>query len=142
MRLINSRFSDEMKFFWDERANSLEEQTTMPIQDHNEMGFSGTNGDLNFQDLITKLEQVDYYPDLFNFAFNSTEITETRIQDALAQFIRSIQSFDSKYDTGRALAPNDGARHLQILQQQKMLENNYFLHHQLLIIQEIEQEVV
>lgn len=110
MRLINSRFSDEMKFFWDERANDLEEQTTMPIEDHNEMGFSGASGDMNFQDLITKLEQLEYYPDLFNLAFNSTEITEERMQDALAQFIRSIQSFDSKYDLGRVLAANDGAQ--------------------------------
>lgn len=31
------------------------------------------------------------------------------MQDALANFIRSIQSFDSKFDAGRALAPNDAA---------------------------------
>jgi cytochrome c peroxidase len=107
MRLINTRFSSEAKFFWDERANTLEEQTTMPIQDHNEMGFSGTNGDGNFNDLIIKLNDVEYYPELFGFAFGDNTITEQRIQNALAQFIRSIQSFDSKYDVGRTLAPND-----------------------------------
>ena len=107
MRLINTRFSNENRFFWDERANSLEAQTTMPIQDHIEMGFSGENGDLNFNDLITKLENTSYYPDLFNFAFGSEEISEFRIQNALSQFIRSIQSFDSKYDDGRLLANND-----------------------------------
>lgn len=31
------------------------------------------------------------------------------MQRALAQFIRSIQSFDSKYDVGRALVNNDNA---------------------------------
>ncbi|WP_299886227.1 cytochrome c peroxidase [uncultured Lacinutrix sp.] len=108
MRLINTRFSDEVQFFWDERANSLEEQTTMPIQDHIEMGFSGENGDLSFNDLIAKLETTSYYPDLFNFAFGSTEISEVRIQNALSQFIRSIQSFDSKFDTGRLQANNNG----------------------------------
>ncbi len=107
MRLINTRFSNEAKFFWDERANTLEEQTTMPIQDHNEMGFSGTNGDGDFNDLITKLDDVEYYPELFAFAFGDNTITEQRIQNALAQFIRSIQSFDSKYDVGRTFAPND-----------------------------------
>ncbi|PHS08246.1 MAG: cytochrome-c peroxidase [Kordia sp.] len=107
MRLINSRFSNETKFFWDERANTLEEQTTMPIQDHNEMGFSGTNGDGNFNDLIIKLNDVEYYPELFEFAFGDQVITEQRIQSALAQFIRSIQSFDSKYDVGRTFATND-----------------------------------
>jgi len=107
MRLINTRFADEAKFFWDERANTLEEQTTMPIQDHNEMGFSDTNGDGNFDDLITKLNEVEYYPELFEFAFGDQTITEERMQDALAQFIRSIQSFDSKYDIGRTFSPND-----------------------------------
>ena len=49
MRLINARFADEDAFFWDERAASLEDQTTMPIQDHVEMGFSGgADPDLDF----------------------------------------------------------------------------------------------
>ena len=109
MRLINTRFSGESKFFWDERATSLETQTTMPIRDHGEMGFSGTNGDLSFNDLITKLSAINYYKELFKFVYGTEEITETKIQFALAQFIRSIQSFDSKYDAGRAAAPNDGA---------------------------------
>jgi len=108
MRLVNARFANETNFFWDERASSLEVQTTMPIQDHIEMGFSGENGDLSFDDLITKLEATDYYPELFNFAFGNEEISEAKIQLALAQFIRSIQSFDSKYDDGRLLADNDG----------------------------------
>jgi cytochrome c peroxidase len=47
MRLINTRFSNENKFFWDERASTLENQVTQPIQDHI-VGFSGTLGDGNF----------------------------------------------------------------------------------------------
>jgi len=108
MRLINSRFSNEDKFFWDERANTLEAQTTMPIRDHIEMGFSGENGDLDFEDLISKLETTSYYPELFNFAFGNTEINEAKMQSALAQFVRSIQSFDSKYDEGRLQVNNNG----------------------------------
>lgn len=109
MRLVNNRFANEVRYFWNERATSLEEQTTMPIKDHGEMGFSGENGDPSFDDLLTKLGTIDYYSELFSFAFNSTEITETKMQLALAQFVRSIQSFDSKYDVGRSSAPNDGA---------------------------------
>ena len=107
MRLINTRFANETKFFWDERALSLEMQTTMPIKDHNEMGFSGANGDQPFNNLITKLSNIGYYKELFQYVYGSEEITETKIQLALAQFVRSIQSFDSKYDTGRALVTND-----------------------------------
>ncbi|MFN9709845.1 MAG: cytochrome-c peroxidase, partial [Bacteroidota bacterium] len=36
MRLINTRFGNELRFFWNERAASLEQQTTQPIQDHAE----------------------------------------------------------------------------------------------------------
>ena len=108
MRLVNARFSDETNFFWDERASSLEMQTTMPIQDHIEMGFSGEDGDQDFNDLIQRLENTEYYPALFNYAFGSEAITEVRMQNALAQFVRSIQSFDSRYDEGRAQANNDG----------------------------------
>ena len=107
MRLINVRFANERKFFWDERAINLETQTTMPIKDHGEMGFSGQNGDLSFSDLIVKLTAVGYYKELFKFVYGSEEITEVKIQNALSQFIKSIQSFDSKYDAGRVLAPNE-----------------------------------
>lgn len=107
MRLVNARFGEETKFFWDERAASLEQQTTRPIQDHNEMGFSGQNGDSSINDLITKLSKIGYYKELFSFVYGSPEITENKMQLALAQFIRSIQSFDSKYDAGRSLVDND-----------------------------------
>lgn len=107
MRLINNRFARETNFFWDERASSLEFQTTQPIRNHIEMGFSGTNGDLDFNSLITKLTAIPYYKELFNFVYGSNEITEERIQLALAQFVKSIQSFDSKYDLGRAQVTSD-----------------------------------
>ncbi|NIJ45525.1 cytochrome c peroxidase [Wenyingzhuangia heitensis] len=101
-RLINARFSDEVNFFWDERASSLEMQATMPIKDHSEMGFSGLNGAPNFQDLIIKLSATTYYPILFKKVYDDVAITEERMGKALSQFIRSIQSFDSKYDIGLA----------------------------------------
>jgi cytochrome c peroxidase len=107
MRLVNARFGSEPKFFWDERAATLEEQTTMPIQDHNEMGFSGQNGDPNLGDLLAKLNKIEYYKELFTFVYGTEEVTENRIQNALAQFIRSIQSFDSKYDMGRSQVDDD-----------------------------------
>jgi len=108
-RLINARFGEEVNFFWDERASSLEEQSTMPIQDHIEMGFSNTDGNPTIDSLINRLEELEYYQELFNFVYGDFEITEAEIQDALAQFIRSIQSFDSRYDEGRAQVNNNNA---------------------------------
>jgi cytochrome c peroxidase len=109
MRLINTRFAIESKFFWDERAATLEAQVTTPIQDHAEMGFSGENGRPNLATLLTKLGGIAYYQELFTLAYGSSAVTEPRMQQALAAFIRSIQSFDSKYDLGRAQVNNDAA---------------------------------
>ncbi len=108
MRLVNSRFSAERRFFWDERAANLETQTTQPIQDHVEMGFSNTLGDPAFADLVTRLSAIEEYRVLFAATFGSSTIDETLVRRALAQFVRSIQSFDSKYDVGRAQVANNG----------------------------------
>lgn len=108
MRLINARFAEEVRFFWDERAISLEDQTTRPIRDHGEMGFSGANGDPDFAALLTKLTAIAEYRVMFAQTFGDAAITEARVQLALSQFIRSIQSFDSKFDVGRAQVANNG----------------------------------
>ena len=109
MRLVNSRYAVETKFFWDERAATLEIQTTKPILDHAEMGFSGTAGRPGLANLLTKLQAIGYYNELFKFVYGDINVTEARMQECLAQFVRSIQSFDTKYDAGRAVVPNDGA---------------------------------
>lgn len=109
MRLINTMFADEENFFWDERAPSHEAQESQPIQDHNEMGFSGQNGRPDLNTLIAQMESTEYYEELFRFVYLDPEITEERIQEALAQFTKSIQSFDSRYDEGRAQVNNNNA---------------------------------
>ena len=106
MRLVNARFSEEDNFFWNERAISLEDQSTQPIQDHIEMGFSGANGDPDLDSLISKLSDFEEYQRLFTFVFGDSEITEDRMQRALSQFVRSIQSFDSRFDEGLAQVNN------------------------------------
>jgi cytochrome c peroxidase len=109
MRLVNARFGNEPRFFWDERAATLENQTTQPIRDHVEMGFSGASGDPAFADLTAKLAAISEYRVLFAMTFGDAAVTEARIQRSLAQFVRSIQSFDSKFDAGRALVNNNNA---------------------------------
>lgn len=97
MTLINSRYFEDGRFFWDARANTLEEQTLMPIQDHIEMG-------MELSELENKLQELDYYGILFNKAFGDDQVTSDRVALALSQFIRSIVSYDSKFDRGFALA--------------------------------------
>lgn len=81
-------------YFWDGRAASLEQLVLMPIQDHIEMGFDDT------ELLVARLKNIEYYSTLFKDAFGSEEITEERVSLALAQFLKSIWSFNSKYDVG------------------------------------------
>ena len=95
MGLSNARFSKRGRFFWDERAATLEEQVLMPIQDAVEMG-------LTLEELVSKVSAQAYYAPLFTLAFGDDEITTDRISKALAQFVRSLLSIDSKYDHGRA----------------------------------------
>lgn len=109
MRLVNARFAVEQKFFWDERVANLETQTTKPITDHLEMGYSGLGGDPPIDSLIHKLQALNYYQALFQQVYGSPQITEVKIQNALAQFIRSIQSFDSRFDQGLLQTGNVGA---------------------------------
>ncbi|MBP9213859.1 MAG: hypothetical protein KBF36_04870 [Chitinophagaceae bacterium] len=106
MRLVNVRFAIEPKFFWDERAATLEQQTTMPIQDHAEMGFSGQTGRGNLSTLLSKLQGINYYNELFNIIYGNATVTEAKLQECLSNFVRSIQSFDSKFDVGRSQVNN------------------------------------
>jgi cytochrome c peroxidase len=96
MRLLNARFYEGESFFWDKRAATLEAQTTEPIINSVEMGFDDSNGGLNA--LITKMNTIAYYPALFELAFGDGTITEGRIQQALAQYIRCMVSTDSRFD--------------------------------------------
>lgn len=92
MGLTNARYYNRGRFFWDERAATLEDQVVTPIQDATEMG-------MNLTDLEAKLAATDFYPALFRDAFGTTQVTQQRIARALAQFVRSMSSYRSKYDS-------------------------------------------
>jgi cytochrome c peroxidase len=79
------------RLFWDGRDTSLEQQALHPIQDENEMG-------MNLNALVNKLSSDPKYPAMFLKAFGNREITVDKIAKALAQFERSLVSFNSKYD--------------------------------------------
>lgn len=100
MRLGNVAFYQGNDMFWNRRAASLEAQATQPIQDATEMGFHAANGGLAA--LVSKMSSLPYYPELFTWVFGDSSITETRVQNALAQFQRAMISSNSKWDTGYA----------------------------------------
>jgi cytochrome c peroxidase len=107
MRLANTNFYTGERMFWNKRARDLEEQATMPIKDMGEMGFDAAHGGID--SLLRKMRKLEYYPVLFEQAFGNEEITEAKIQQALAQFIRSMISSGSKFDQGFAQVFAPGA---------------------------------
>ena len=99
MSLVNAVFYDRGRFFWDERATTLEDQVLQPFQDEVEMGMT-------LDEVVAAVAEQAFYADLFNDAFGSDEINSDRISKALSQFIRAMVSVDSKYDQGRVSANN------------------------------------
>jgi cytochrome c peroxidase len=99
MGLTNARFYGEGRFFWDQRAATLEDQVLMPFQDPVEMGMTLT-------EVEERVEDRAEYADLFEAAFGDPEISSERVSRALAQFVRSLVSFTSRYDEGRAQVAN------------------------------------
>ena len=94
MSLVNLRYYPNGRMFWDERAATLEQQVLMPIENDVEMGHS-------LRQLVKDLSHDPIYHPLFVNAFGDERVTQQRIARALAQFVRSIVSFRSRYDEGR-----------------------------------------
>ena len=91
MPIFNLAWSD--KFFWDGRANNLEDQAQMPVEDPIEMHA-------NWSDVLDKLRQHPDYPQLFYEAFEvePEDLTSAYVGKALEQFMLTIISSDSKFD--------------------------------------------
>ena len=91
----------------------------MPFQDPIEMGMTLTT-------LVEKVSAQSYYPDLFEKAFGSPTVTSDRIAKALAQFVRSIVSYSSKYDVGRSAVTNPGGNFPNFTAQENLGKTIFF----------------
>ncbi len=89
--LWNSAFLDV--FFWDARANTLEEQAVGPLFDAKEMGNTPSQ-------LLASLEGIPAYRAMFKQAYPSrkTGIALQDIYTSLAAFQASLISLNSRYD--------------------------------------------
>jgi cytochrome c peroxidase len=88
MSLANLLWGSE-HFFWNGRANSLEQQALIPIQDINEMGQ-------NLDELVVELNTEAHYKAMFAAAYG--DINADNIAKALSAFERTLVSSHSKYD--------------------------------------------
>lgn len=83
---------DDLILFWDGRAKSLNDLVLKPVRNHKEMGLD----DMDF--LVAKVKKAPYYEPLFRQAFGENSINKENIADALAQFLSSMVTGNSKYD--------------------------------------------
>lgn len=87
--------SNRIPFFWDNRASSVQDQSTETFANAKEM-------DMEMHEVIAAVKEQPYYEPLFKAAFGSlntdSRITDTNILDAIGEFINSIANVDSKFD--------------------------------------------
>lgn len=119
MGLANANFYENGRFFWDERASTLEEQVLIPLQDEVEMGLTLT-------EMVEKVSDDAYYAVLFRRAFGDEEVTSDRVSRALSQFVRSMVSYESKYDVGLAQTNNQQANFPNFTASENMGKNLFF----------------
>jgi cytochrome c peroxidase len=79
-------------FFWDGRAPILDSQIVGPVPNVKEMH-------LTWPEALARLQKRPEYPDLYKKAFGSATITKENTARAIAQFLRTIVSFNSRYDS-------------------------------------------
>lgn len=94
MGIVNAKFGRFSGFLWDRRANGMDDQIFLALESSIEMGLTKDT-------LVDRLYATSFYPELFEDAFGSRVITAQRAADAISQFVRSIVSFQSKFDHGR-----------------------------------------
>ncbi|GIV33209.1 MAG: cytochrome-c peroxidase [Chitinophagales bacterium] len=89
MALFNLAYASS--FFWDGRAATLEEQVIEPVPNPIEMHQE-------WPEAIKKLQNHPEYPCLFYAAFGDSIINRDNAAKAMAQFLRTLISGNSRYD--------------------------------------------
>lgn len=79
----------QTRFFWNGRAESLEQQALMPIQHPEEMAQ-------DLDELVAELRRVKIYRRMFSSAYG--DVSAENLAKALATFMRLLISQNSKYD--------------------------------------------
>jgi len=93
MSLVNMGYNAR-GLFWDGRSKTLEDQALVPIEDHLEM-------DNTWENVEQTLRAHPEYPQQFRAAFGierSTELDRDLVVKAMAQFERTLISYQSRYD--------------------------------------------
>jgi cytochrome c peroxidase len=85
-------FPTTQPLFWDSRENNLTQLALRPVTNHVEMGISDVNS------LLVKLNALPYYKQLVTDAFGQEQLDANNMASALANFMASIRSTQSRFD--------------------------------------------
>jgi len=91
MALHNMAWNYGEMFFWDGRASSIENQIFEPVTNPIEMANT-------WPAAVASLQNDPLYPGMFEQAFGSTQIDSVKVSRAIAQFLRTLISGNSKFD--------------------------------------------
>ena len=98
MAIVNLGWASS--YFWDGRATSLEEQILEPVSHPDEMALPWDEAVQRLQEMPTEANDIDY-PSRFEHAFETSVVSAELVTKAIAQFLRTMISADSKFDQWR-----------------------------------------
>ncbi len=78
-------------FFWDNRVETVEEQSEQTLANENEMG-------MEMHTVVARVKEFSYYGPLFKQAFGSAEVNSEKVLAAVSEFVNTIGSYNSLYD--------------------------------------------
>ncbi len=79
-------------YFWDGRVKSIEDQISHPINNPTEMGS-------NWKLILQRLNQSEHYKKLSSEIYGTSTIDSEIVVNSISQFLRSIISDNSKFDS-------------------------------------------
>lgn len=89
MPLFNLAWYNAM--FWDGRSESIDKQALIPVSHPDEMNLSWTEAEI-------RINRSSFYQQQFKLVFGVDKIDSAHITKALAQFERTLLSYNAKYD--------------------------------------------
>ena len=88
-------------FFWDNRAATASAQNIGSMTNPLEMNMTE-------HDIVEAVKAQDYYGPLFKMAYNNSEITSDRVSKAIAAFVNSMGSYQSRFDAAANAVVGNG----------------------------------
>jgi cytochrome c peroxidase len=83
--------ANKSPFFWDQRAQTIAEQSRQTIQNPDEMG-------MDLQTMVQRVASKPYYQVLFRNVYPDGIINEERVMQSLEQFVLAIPASQTKFD--------------------------------------------